>query len=105
MSYGTALKYRLPAVSFGDGSLLSLGPPYLHLSGLRPPHRLLAALLPDELTTTLGSCLGWRFCRGNSLPVKTNFFRFDSRSLLADGNFRERIFRRRDLRLPQLQRL
>ena len=93
MSYGTALKYRLPAVSFGDGSPLPPGPLHLHLSGLRPPHRLLTALFPDELTTALGSCLGWRFCRRDNLSAKTNFFRFDSRSLLADGNFREHIFR------------
>ena len=105
MSYGTALKRWLLAVSLGDGNPLPPGPLHLHLSGLRPPHRLLTALFPDELTTALASYLGWRFCRRGSLPVKANFFRFDSRSLLADGNFRERIFRRRDLRLPWLQRL
>ena len=95
---GSALKLSFLTASMNHRIVLRLGSPQLY-----PPHCLLAALFPDELTPALGVCLGWRFCRGDSLMLEPDFLRFDSRSLLADRGSLGRLFRRRKrLRLPWL---
>ena len=95
---GSVLKGSFLVASMNHRIVLLLGSPQLC-----PPHCLLAALFPDELTPALGACLGWRFCRGDSLMLEPDFLRFDSRSLLADRGSLGRLFRRRKrLRLPWL---